>query len=614
MSTITTQAPRDSLGHTPLVGPDSVSKNRAEFGCSSSALLYRHQPLLHPMPIPLHHYLPLHQHQPHPFYFREKSELLTERSDRVPPLSPPIADTVPTTLPLPSQAPAFALTSSALEAVGSDLPFRSRVYGGAISSSFLLQHQHFSRLPVHLGTTRENERLLSRMPPPASSLEGSDSSRWASSIYDLDLAAAHYYRSLGAASEHHRLMQQAPSHVSFPQKDGPGFGLMSLSTGSMKALSPMLPPGAGYSFGRECLRVPPGPGGVLLPDVLPSHSNAMLHPGTTPSGVSDLPVSKSSSISSCVSRTMPTSSLSISLSLSSSSPFSSSASSASKRASTLASTSSCATATSTKKHTPLSSPHSSSSLSPSCCSKLSGRPVSRSPGLDLRRPSYSQLDSQLNLNRSDHLDYSHQLHSHRLASVSATDAYTSMNPVVWSTRKHLSSQSDLDPLCSSSKRPALASSLSMPSGGGGGEGGRDNHLTDLHPPPALNMSDRSLHRFNSLREMDFKEEGTPGDKQSTPLASGFKPERYPSQPRSPATPETLSPVDSLRKSLHEHLLMSTHTNTERFELRPFEGSIVTGIPPARYASRCSTLRYGKECHISTNNHICWCSLKCMFSN
>ncbi|GFR98390.1 hypothetical protein ElyMa_002767600 [Elysia marginata] len=579
MSMMTAHAQQDSRSHAPFIGPDSLSDNRTVFGCLSSATAYRPQHLLQPVPIPLQHYLPFHHHH-HPQYFFPGSKMgISARSDRAPPLSPPIADAVPSTLPLTSPMSNYGLSSSGLDRTR-DLPLHGVYDSSHISSSFMLR-QH-NRL-----TARENERnLLSFLPNATSINSNGELSRWAP-LFDLDIAAAHYYHRLGTSD--HRLM--APSHADYAQKNGPGYGLISPVIAQTYPLSP------------EYLR---RPGGVLITDLSLSPTNSLPHPVRPPSRVSELPVSKSpssprssSSIAWSIPSTMPSS-----LSSSSSSP----TSTLSRRTGVLTLSSPSCTATTTIKPNLHPSSYSlslraqspkvaSPPLSPMSNSRHSDERTSRSP----RFPN-SSTQSQSDYYTPNHL---HQVDS-SLAKIDQsyyTDQprpypdktqYTA-NSLVSSasglTRKHLWSQSDFEPLCKSPKRPALNSSLSMPAGTEAGPPSpkpprvEDRHTGSLNSSP---VSDNELSRFAYIRDNP-----SPSDGISDRLLEDRREMSSPSP--SSLSPQSYSPMDSLRRSLHGHLLISTKVKTERLEPWPVNGSIVTGIPPARYSSRCSMFRYDSYC-------------------
>ncbi|KAK3767586.1 hypothetical protein RRG08_003847 [Elysia crispata] len=591
MSTMTAHAQQDLRSHAPLVGSGGLSDNLATFGCSPSVAPYRHHPLLQPVPISLHPYLPMHHHHHH-YFFQGKTGILGERSDRVPPLSPPVADTVPSTLPIPSTVSSFALASSTLD-TRSDLPFH-RVYDssstGNIGGSLFLQ-QHYNRLPAHL-RARDEERHLA-LPPNVLPMEGSDdTSRWAH-LYDLELAAAHYYQRIGASD--HRLVP--PSHMGLFQKDGPGYGV----------LSPIL--ARAYPLGREYLRLPDR---ALVSEMLPSAAKSLPHPDRSPCGVSDLPVSKTSPSqlsSSTLKLSIPSSISPPSLSSSSSSP----TSPLSKRAGALTlSCTPCSSGT-TSSQVSLPSPYPSTlsksypmvtspPISPKSQPKQLNSWTSRSPEL-LRRSPQSQSTNHSRHNHPNNDDkqmgptYHPDQHRPSLG-LTPSDVHVSTISAGGSTRKHFS---DLDPFCNSPKRPALISSLSMPAAAPRIE---EKRPSSSNCSPMLS-EDRALQGFTGCKEnsspINFKMERTQDDKEfqsvhALPTDPLLMSSRNISLPRSSVSPQELSPMESLQRSLHGHLLMSTQVKTERCEPWPLSGSIVTGIPPARYTNRYSMFRYGKRKH------------------
>ncbi|RUS77095.1 hypothetical protein EGW08_015150 [Elysia chlorotica] len=325
---------------------------------------------------------------------------------------------------------------------------------------------------------------------------------------------------------------------------------------------------------------------------------------------SELPVSKSSSSrlsSSNLKLSISSSTSQLSLSSSSSSP----TSSLSKRTGALTLSSVPFTSTGTNpKQAPLLPTYSpplsraypfgaSPPVSPK--SRLKDRWASRSPDIQRRSPHCRGTKyHRHNHHSNEEMGSTYQANHHCPSSdIAPSDAYTATTSVVTSSRKHFSNHSDRDIFCESPKRPVLISSLSMPAAAPRVE---ETHPSSSNSSPILN-DDRTLRGFTDYKEncspIDFKIERTQNDeefqsKPALPAAPMLIPSRNMALPQSSLSPQEpkLCPMESLQRSLHGHLLMSTQIKTERCEPWPNSGgSIVTGIPPSRYTKRCSMFRY-----------------------
>ncbi|GFO07455.1 hypothetical protein PoB_003396000 [Plakobranchus ocellatus] len=561
MSILTAHAPHNLRGHAFQMERDKHIEHSAVFGSSSSGTAFHPpHPLLHPVPIPLHHYMPQQQH-PH-YYIPNKPVILPTSSGYIPPVSPPVADAVPPTMALPSSSSAASDTAH----VGATKCPYKHVYDN-IRNPYMLNHPYHN-LATHV-RRREEDQLL---PLLSTTMKDANLTPWAS-LYNIDLAssAALYYRGMAASESH--LLAAPVHHVGVSQKDRLSYGYVPFG---ISALLPTVP--CGISLSQDDFRR--SRSGVIISE-MPSSPAPVSLSQSRPSSLEILPKTSTPS------RSLSTSTFSASSSSSSCSP----TSSLSKRADALTlSSPSCTSTTPTPnlvhqfparptRHCPVTP--ASPPTSPGTVHRPRHRWAPSSPGLP-RQASHGD---------SERKAFS-RMRQNRLASDTFPSGRSLATSVTEMTNIHLPNKSDLDsPSDTPPTRPPLASSLSMPSG--------SNFQHILNPYSAYRDED-VLHKFHSFRGDD------PAlmDARSEDVLENYRASRsgLPSltnHPQSPSsglssTPQGCSPLDFRRPSLLGKTMAGTQVEMDRFEPRHRGGSIVTGVPATRidrFYSCCS-----ENCH------------------